>query len=122
MSAGPKNSQGSVQNNLSQKIKSVSKPPKLYPDINMQVGQTNAKKIQYTNYDDFEKEILVLSADPKIIYVKTINMLVRAGETVDLRLRFQAPSRPGTFVNKVEIRVNGADYPEETLQFTILNH
>jgi len=98
-----------------------TKRPKEYPLSVMQLGQTNSKKIKYTNYDNHEKELLVTSSRPDIILVKEPKLIVGAGETIDIRLRFHAPKEPGSFVVRVEIRSNKNPNPEEILQFPIEN-
>jgi len=105
-----------------QRPKKPSKPAKIYPDINTQIGQTNSKKIKYNNFDNVDKELTVVSSDPKIIYVKTPQLNVRANESADIRLRLLAPNKPGTYQVKLEVRLAKTNQIEEVLQFTINNH
>ena len=98
-----------------------SKRPKEYPLTVMQLGQTNSKKVKYTNHDAFEKQLLITTTRPDIVYVKEPKVTVRAGETIDVRLRFHAPKEPGHYVAKLEIRSNKNTVPEEVLQFPLEN-
>jgi len=98
----------------------IERPSKKYPTLNMEVGQTNSKKIPYTNYDDYPKEIEVVSSDPKIVVIKDERFKVEAGDNAYIRLRFVAPKRPGVYNVQVEVRnINGG--VEETLGFIINN-
>jgi len=96
------------------------KPAKRYPVLNMEVGQTNSKKIPYINYDGYDKELTIVSSDPKIVVIKEDRFKVRSGANADIRLRFVAPKRSGTYDVEVEIW-SGGDKLEETLHFTIHN-
>ena len=96
------------------------KPAKRYPVLNMEVGQTNSKKIPYINYDNYDKELTIISSDPKIVVIKEDRFRVRAGASADIRLRFVAPKRSGTYEVEVEIW-SGNQKLEETLHFTIQN-
>lgn len=100
----------------------VEKPAKLYPEISMQVGQSNSKKIPYTNFDKRDKVLHVTSSNPKIIYVKNAEIPTKAGETIDLRLRFQSPGTTGVYHVYVEIFADNETVAEETLKFTVNNH
>jgi len=97
------------------------KRPKEYPISIMQIGQTNSKKIKYTNFDNADKQLLITSSRPDIILIKEPKINVKAGESIDLRFRFHAPKEPGYYVVKIELRSNKNPNPEEILQFPIDN-
>jgi len=118
----PKESKRSTSDRQTQpKIIKVNKPPKIYPDLNMQPGQINSKRIPYRNLEDRDKEIIVSSGDPRIVFVKNPRIQVKRGEAADIRLRFIAPSNPGMYIVKLEIRSDKDAPPEEVLQFSINN-
>ena len=87
----------------------------------MQPGQINSKRIPYRNLEDRDKEIIVSSGDPRIVFVKNPRIQVKRGEAADIRLRFIAPSNPGMYIVKLEIRSDKDAPPEEVLQFSINN-
>jgi len=98
----------------------IERPSKKYPTLNMEVGQTNSKKIPYTNYDDYDKEIEVVSSDPKLVVIKDDRFKVNAGDSAFIRVRFVAPNKPGVFNVQVDVRNIHAGV-EETLHFVINN-
>lgn len=97
------------------------KKPKEFPPTLMQLGQTNSKKVKYTNFDDYEKQLTITSTRPDIIQVKEPKVIVRPGESIDVRLRFYAPREVGHYDIQVEIRLGKSSKVEEVLVFPIEN-
>ena len=95
-------------------------PVKKYPSLKMQTGQTNSKKIPYTNFDEFDKDLEIVSSNPKLIQVKNPKIRVKSGESTHVRVRFCAPKATG--VQNAEIEIRSAEVGcEEVLRFTLEN-
>jgi len=93
---------------------------KKYPTLKMQSGQTNSKKIPYTNHDSFDKDLEIFTSDPKLVQVKNPKIRVKSGESVHVRVRFCAPKTLGTQNAEIEIR-SAEEGCEEVLRFTLEN-
>lgn len=99
---------------------SPNKTAKRYPAIDMEIGQTNLKKIPYFNYDSYDKIISIVSSDPRTVQVRTPTLKVKAGETVNIKLRLYAPNEVGSFRTELEVRGKNARL-EERLVISINN-
>ena len=107
--------------NQGQSLKSQKKPPKYYPEIKMGFGQIFSKKIPFTNRSDKTKLFLIDSSDSQIVHLKTTEFKLNPQESEDIRLRFIAPFKEGTYKIPIQVRIQDTDEVEEEIVFTVLS-
>jgi len=98
-------------------------PPKEYPVIELGVGEFVSRKIPFMNYMKENKTMRVSSSDESVVQVKNPELLIPAGESGDIRLRFTGPESAGRYEVDVQlVNSENAEEPAEVLRFVVVAH